>query len=339
MIVCSIHDPAIFQPGCFVDNPGYERLVSEHLDTVAFQHLLVCDRQPGGGSYIWEEINRAAESNPLLYAKFSSYISNQRIVYLPPLSSRSAQVKKQLASRGSVETVGLIGHGNVDVLVAAPETLKAMAEENMNTQRVFTMDNYHLSDAKSKENLARGGRPVSGLNRDEFLSLIIKPVVCWAENVYLIDKMVTRAAFGEKGNGKPQGNWQKFKYTIGEIYRLWNEGAKSVDGCFEIVSIHNGYRVGDELAALLAEMLELQHRNIKISLKSEPDLSAVNHDRYLVTNQEFQLGFTRGFDLLDSEKPCVSDVYLRQPCASDDVIPFVLRAHNVGQWDGRLHHS
>jgi hypothetical protein len=336
MLVCSIHDPAIFDTKLFQENSLYEGRIDAHLDRVGLSHLLVCD-DAASGSLIWSDIFKAAEASPFLAMKLSACLNPQRIVYLPCEKSRYDKLVKRLDRPGSASVVGLICHGNVDVLIAAQDTVKAMVEEGMDLKRTCTMADYHKSPVYARERLSFGGRPVSDLSREQFLQEIVVPVIHWAKHAAVVDKVITRAAFGGKeGMGKPNANWPRFRATVRDIYAAWQKTPFANEGEFEIVSSHNNFKVGDELAAALAERLGLMEPNVVVSLKSDQKVGAINHDRYLWTDKDVCIGFTKGFDLLSSDEPCgVSDVYLRQPQAEKDTVTELIHAESKGSWSGR----
>lgn len=335
MLVCSIHDPAIFDAKLLREDVHYEGRLDQHLENVRLTHLLVCDDSPGN-SLIWKDILAAATASPYLSAKLNACVNLQRIIYLPCEKIRYEKILKWLDRPGSASAVGLICHGKIDVLIAAQDTREAMAVEGLDIGKTSTMVDYHRSPVAARERLLFAGRPVGALSRDEFLREIIIPVVCWARHVTVIDKMLTLAAFGgNEATGRPNANWSKFRATLQCIYEAWMKTPCSRDGKFEVISSHNHFKVGDDLAKELAEKLDLAKPNVKVSLKSDSEVGAINHDRYLVTDKDVCVGFTKGFDLLGPDAPCgVSDVYIRQPQLEKDTVAQLMHAPAVGTWCG-----
>lgn len=335
MIVCSIHDPALFEAGLFEKDRYYEGRLSEHLDRVMHAHLIACDMGPDG-SVIGHSTAEAASKLPAsLIMKINAMLNPQRMVYLPSDEGRRKKIMKWLDRAGSAESVALIGHGKVDVLVAAEDTYEAMEEEKMPLNRTATLASYHEHPCSERERRAMGGYPLGNMTKADFLAEIIDPLVYWAREITIIDKFLTKAAFGERGDGKQGGNWPKFRSTLKHIHDRWSKGAFASSGTFRIISTHNDFKVGNELAKLLAETLGLGCRNLHVSLKPEHDVAAINHDRYLVTNHQFAIGLTRGFDMIADNAPCgVADAYLRQPEAEHGVIAELIHARSRGEWQG-----
>jgi hypothetical protein len=335
MIVCSIHDPALFQADLFKDR-YYEGRLSEHLDRVMHAHLIACD-QSADGSVIGRSITMAAQQLPALGMKINAMLNPQRIVYLPADPVRREKIMQWLDNAGSAEAVGLIGNSKVDVLVAAEDTYEAMREEEIPLDRTCTLASYHKNACSERERRAMGGYPLQNMSKADFLAEIIDPLVYWAREVTIIDKYLIKAAFGEKGDGKQGSNWSKFRSTLKSIHDRWCRGPLAGAGTFRVISVHNNFKVGNELAEHLAQKLNLGCRNLHISLKPEHDVATINHDRYLVTDRQFAVGFTRGFDLIADKQPCgVADAYLRQSEGEKGLIAMLMHARPRGEWIGAI---
>ncbi len=334
MIVCSVHDPAVFDAALFEDSDHYEGWMALHLDNVRVAHLLACDDSPEG-SAIWSEILRAQASSPLLAAKLGACLNPQRVVYVNPHPTRPQKVRPRLDSDGSAQAVGLIANPGVDVLIAAQGTVEAMEAEGISANKVFTASSYHNSEAYRRERLSFGGRALRDLTKADFLDQIIRPVVCWAREATIVDKVITRAAFGDAGNGDPKPTWPKFKQTVAAIHAAWKEGAYASEGTFRVISSHTSYMIGDALAEELAKKLDLGCKDLHVVLKRPQDVHDLGHDRYLVTDKDMCVGFTKGFDLLADDKACgATDAYLRQPQAERDTVVELIHAQSQGEWRG-----
>jgi len=334
MIVCSVHDPAVFDAALFEENGHYEAFMALHLDNVRVAHLLACDSSPEG-SAIWSEILTAQGTSPFLAAKLGACLNPQRIVYLPPHPTRPQKVRPWLNSDGSAQAVGLAANPGVDVLIAAQNTVDAMEEEGISVDKAFTTSSYHNSAAYDREQLSFGGRSLCDLTKTEFLNEIIRPVVYWAREVTIVDKFITKAAFGETGSGASSPNWPKFKQTVSEIFSAWKGGAHASDGTFRVISSHTSYMIGDALAEELAKKLDLGCKDLHVMLKRPQDVHDRGHDRYLVTDKDMYVGFTKGFDVLGENEACgASDAYLRQPQAERDSVVELIHAPSQGEWRG-----
>jgi hypothetical protein len=334
MIVCSIHDPALFDAALFEKNRHYEGHLSGHLDRVMHAHLIACD-QDENGSVIGQSIAEAALKLPALGMKINAMLNPQRIIYLPADPPRREKIMKWLDRAGSAEAVGLIGHAKVDVFVAAEDTYEAMQAETITLDRTCTLATYHTHPCSERERRAMGGYPLQNMSKADFLAEIIDPLVYWAREVTIIDKYLIKAAFGEKGDGRQGGNWSKFRSTLKSIHDRWCQGPFADVGTFRVISVHNNFKVGNELAEHLARKLNLGCRNLHISLKPEHEVATINHDRYLVTDRQFAIGITRGFDLIADKQPCgVADAYLRQSDGEQDLITTLMHARPRGEWQG-----
>ena len=341
MLVCSVHDPAIFDQRLFAENDHYEAIMASHLRDVQLCHLLVVDE----GGTVWREIIALAEKVPWLGMYLNACISESRIVYLPSVQQHGDKVRQWLDQAGSAEAVGLIAHKQVDVLVAANQTVDAMSIEKMPLDKTCMLRDYHKSPSYQRESLSRGARALNTLTKKEFLDDVITPVVWWAEACTVIDKMIVRAAYGDPGGQrKEQSNFSDFKETIHAILGIWRKGPRRSEGTFRIISEHTNQYIGDELAKQLADKLGLADAcDIEICLKNKEELKVLNHDRYLVTNNDICIGFTRGFDLLDADfkgnkqnMMCgISDVYVRQHQNERDAVNDVMLLRNQGRWSGK----
>lgn len=172
---------------------------------------------------------------------------------------------------------------------------------------------------------------MGNLTVEQFLAQIVRPVMHWAKKLTIIDKMISRAAFGNPSDptGRPSNNWAKFDQTLKAVFDEWDKGPYAQDDRLTVITDsashvrRNGHCIlGDDLAAELAERLSIPTHRVCVILKRPENVRAINHDRYLVTNHGFCIGITGGFDLIDStnQKCGVSDVFLRQPQQRNDIL-------------------
>jgi hypothetical protein len=329
MIVASIHDPEVFAPARFAENDQYEGRIVERLRVMQHSHLLVVD-DSGGNSVIAVALAANIAQNAATQMAANAVIRNERCVRLPVDLNRHRKIAQWIDAPGSAEAVALAGHGDVDICVVAQDTLDAIEEENIRQDRVTTLAQYHTTRAFSKESLVFGGRPVSDLTKAQFLDEIVRPVVHWATSLTIVDKMISRSAFGDAANpaGAPSGNWPRFNDTLRAIFDQWDAGPFCGQNRVTIITEavthvvrNNTSLLGDNLAAELAHRLSIPTNRARIVLKNPQQVKDINYDRYLVTNHAFIVGITRGFDLLDGGANCaVSDVFLRQAQAQGDAL-------------------
>lgn len=329
MIVASIHDPEVFAPARFAENDQYEGRIVERLRVLQHSHLLVVDDSTGN-SVVANALAANLMQNPTTQMAANAVIRPDRCVRLPVDPNRHRRIAQWIDTPGSAEAVALAGHGDVDICVVAQDTLEAIEEENIRQDRITTLARYHTTRAFNRENLVFGGRPVSDLTKNQFLDEIVRPVVHWATNLTIVDKMISRSGFGDATNpaGTPGTNWPRFNDTLRAVFDQWDAGPFSDGNRVTIITeavthvVHNNVALlGDSLAAELARRLSIPTDRVRVILKSPQQVRDINHDRYLVTNHAFVVGITRGFDLLDGTANCaVSDVFLRQAQAQGDAL-------------------
>lgn len=335
MIVASIHDPEVFAPARFAENDQYEGRIVERLRVMQHSHLLVVDDSTGN-SIIAGALAANLAQNAATQMAANAVIRTDRCLRLPVDANRHRKIAQWIDAPGSAEAVALAGHGDVDICVVAQDTLDAIQEENIRQDRITTLSQYHTTRAFNRENLVFGGRPVADLTKTQFLNEIVRPVVHWATSLTIVDKMVSRSAFGDARNptGTTGTNWPRFNDTLREIFDQWDAGPFSGQHRLTIITeavthvVHNNTTLlGDSLAAELARRLSIPTDRVRIVLKSHEQVKNINHDRYLVTNHAFVVGITRGFDLLDGAANCaVSDVFLRQSQAQGDALALLMNS-------------
>lgn len=332
MIVTSVHDPAIFAPERFTENRHYLGRIVERLRIVANCHLMATDATDKGGSVIFTALQQIACQNTTIGMYLNAVLRPERCIRLPIDPTRHAKIRDIITSAGSAEAVALAGHTGVDTCILDEETFTATEMAGVSRTKLTTLADYHTSKAFQQEILAFGGKPVSDLTKEQFLQKIVRPVVYWAPQVIIIDKMIGKAAFGSdiKANtvGTPSTNWPQFNSTLNDIFKIWDKGVHSSGKRLRIIteSVTNVMKDDQlvhapELAIMLARRLTIPTDRVEIVLKNADAVKNIDHDRYLLTNHGFVIGISHGFDLLRSEDKCgVSDVYLRQAQSKDDIL-------------------
>lgn len=332
MIVTSIHDPAIFAPARFDENDQYAGRIAERLNVIRHRHLLVVD-DTGGKSIIAKAIanNLLQSSDPRTQMIANAVVTPKRCLRLPVDPNRRSRIAQWIEEPGSAESVALAGHGGVDVCVVDRETMEAIEAEEISLDRITTLAQYHTTDAARLETIGQGGAAVGTLTVQQFLAQIVQPVMYWAKKLTIIDKMISRAAFGDSSDptGTPSSNWPKFDQTLKAVFDEWDKGPFAQDDRLTVITDSASHIrrdgdciLGNDLAAELAQRLSIPTHRVRVILKRPENVRAINHDRYLVTNHGFCIGITGGFDLIDrtNQKCGVSDVFLRQPQQQDDII-------------------
>jgi hypothetical protein len=304
MIVTSICDPAVFDPS-LLENKYATSSLTAALRNMAQYHLPVVD---SCNAIAMATLKRLQE-HPALQMRYNALLQPDRIVHVPADASRIQQLEEWIGSE-SATAVACSENPLVDVLLASDDTLVAMEEEKIDHRKTVALHNFSGScwykDGKSKA--------IGGMTKEEFLSEIIRPVVRCARKVTIIDKMVSRAAFGLRST-----NWDSFKQTIRLIHGEWEKGLYRGDGTFEVITAHetnarlNGKTIlGNDQAKAIGAKLGIPQPQLLVLLHSEHKFDSKMHARYLVTNQDIVLGFEKGFDLSTAETLGICDVYLRK---------------------------
>jgi hypothetical protein len=336
MIVASVHDPAIFSPESLAQNGGH---LFERLRTMLHGHLLVMDDEGVMGRAMQEYLSTNVNVQMMVNAVFR----NERILRVPVVPERRDRISQWVGTNGSAEAVAVSTHEDVDICVTDSQTLDAAKEENFDLARLTTLGHYHETEAWKRENLIFGGTPLSEFTKKDFLDKIVEPVVHWATSLTIIDKMIGISAFGKYPSGIPESNWRDFNETLKIIFDKWNSGPFSRKYPLTIVTeaitsyMKDGKPVlGNDLAAELAQRVKIPDNRVRILLKSHDDVKDLNHDRYLRTNNDFVIGFSRGFDMCKLDKKLRNaDVYLRQAQASNDIITELINGRNVGVYPAK----
>lgn len=288
--------------------------LASHLDIVRQAHLIVCDAE----RVIWREIQGVA-GLPQAIMDCIRTLSPQRIVYLPSDTDLRRRVRALQARLGSAEAVALATRGDVDVVVVGPDTMSAVGKAGVTQDKIVRLAESRRGRWADRPRGANGGYPVGGLPRRDFLDCIVGPILRHAARVTVFDKMLGGVIL------ENQGNWRDFARTVREIYRQWraSPGATDRSARFTVITQDSDSTLCGPLPAdhvgLIRERLNIQPEagpspKFRLRLKPRGDLtlSALTHDRYLQTNQEFTLGISRGFDLLSDTDVCrEADVYLR----------------------------
>jgi len=312
MIVTSTCDPAVFDSNYLADE-NYSALLELVLMSMEQNHLTVVDE----AGAIFKATQQKLLTNPNFQVLYGRLLDLNRIVRVPVSEDKSGPLASWI-DQGSVAAVDCSEIPLVDCLVASNDTLTAMAEVKRDGSKATSVQKF----PSCKWCGLGGAKQIGGMTKEQFLSEIIRPVVRCAKKVTIIDKQIIKAAFGDgsQARSEPSGNWPSFKKTIQAIYIEWMRGMHKGKGLFEVITLpvshvrkNNKPILENELAAAFRKKLKFPYPNVRVMLKREKDFREDMHDRYLVTDKGFMLGFTKGFDLSSKENMGTCVVYLMKP--------------------------
>ena len=320
MIVTSIHDPDVFSPSR-AEDAAYIGLLTQHMRNVTQHHVIISDTENRMGRRVLANFK---ELPPKLQQVLSA-LPPERIVRLKPVEARLEKMDNTgILEEGSAEAVALTGYPFVDVFVASDAAMLAMEDVGISISKCSTLEQYPASAAADKQQLGDEAIQIGG-EPDTFLrDNVLCPVLNWATEVGLYDKMLCRAVLGASSNRN------SFRKTVQFIYDTWKGGTGHGNGRFRIVTVEDSDRAVAGQAAALAEKLQLPKEKVQILVKSGKYASRYQHDRYLATNQSFVVGFSHGFDIIDEKgicRPC--EVSLRRRKSKDEPLDEYERATTV----------
>jgi hypothetical protein len=324
MLVTSVHDPAIFDEACFTANEYYEGLIHAHLQQMIRCHLVV---RNSASSPIWNGILARVPNLPGRIQDLLRAIPINRILHLPaPRSS----IATWLNDAGSVAAANVVAcHSDIDVFVGATDTLFAMAQEGICGAIATSLQEYHLHPCAEVERYSSGGQSLKGLSTTVILDKIVNPAIRWARRVSIIDRHLGRSVKESNSNS------DAFRDMVAAILRQWKRGPGSRDrnAEFQIVTgSYEGCDLGDRLAESIAQKLGLASESkAVVMLKAGKTIAdhKLFHDRYLQTDQDVTIGFTRGFDLTPGAR---CDAYLFCGTEGENTATDILTSREYGRY-------
>ncbi len=335
MLMATVLDPDLFSPANLADD-GTRVALIRHLDSMCRNNVVVFDDASADGtrSLIWKELRAALPSLPMaVQQRLGLLVQSPRKAFVAGgavSTVNGLQVVNPAVSAGSWAAVALAEHPRVDVVMASGRTYRALGGTN---SKIATNITFVDSPAYNKEQSYLRPKLLGTLTKAQFVEQVVDPVVYWARSVRIIDPHVCSCAI-RKGS-----NLFRFKDTITAIHHAWRNGYYGGTGAFEVISTATdpwdpqaAGLSADQQAQSLASELELNDEHATIRLKTaKAGLRIINHDRFLVTNQEVVLGFTRGFDVTGGDGHCVPcEVYTRTRREAGDTIDELLATKDVG---------
>ncbi len=342
MIAATIHDPSLF--ASLGDVPADRRaMLVDHLGHVAHSHLTVLDRQRILGEALLRAISFLS---PQLQKRAEVAMTKWRVVTLRVSPEKVARYR-DLIERTETAYALSINQDGIDALIT-DEDGKACSEalDGEERKNVYTLTEF-LGCAPHQRLLeTMGGVSTGGMEQVDFGKKIIEPVVRWAKNVRIYDRYIC-AAWYENDPQNPETHspqdsengtqWSRTKATLQFLYKEWENATVTKDkDAFIIVTQpiikrrwggeRTPWQIGNcpsykAQAQTLAEELELGQYARILLLGVPAELRDLQHDRYLVTNQEVILTFSRGFDLIRPDRKLYeSTISLYQRGSGDSVL-------------------
>jgi len=314
MVINSICDPALFDEALF-ENSFYLPALAMTLQDMTHNHIQVLD----SAGVIGGEVKGKLQCAPQCQLLYNALLRPERIVRVPADNALAEKIA-EWREAGSASAAACSAHSLVDVLIADTDTQIAIKEAGLDIRKTCSIQQYPASGWKKKKMDTEKAFPIGGMSKVDFVEQVIRPVVRCAKKVTIIDKIAIKAAFGDDRNpsGNPSGSWESFRKSIYAVYDEWTKGLYQGIGTFEVITwpvthVQNAGKsmLGDDLAEEFGRRLGISFKQLRVMFKREHSFREDMHDRYLITNQGFVLGFSKGFDLSSAAAMSVCDVYFR----------------------------
>lgn len=321
-------EPALLSPDQLRADKVLCSRTIERLDEFLRAHVLLVDDQGREDSVMLKAITDYGDLPPCIQQRFSAF-PVERLVRVRV--EREAMPTIPLPT-GSSEAIAIGVHVKADALFLTQQTMDALSSAGQTPPKGYTYDSYAGSVPYERERATRGGRALAGMSEQQFVDEIVGRVVYWARNVTLLDKML---AIASRDGG---GNLAEFTRTVKLIHQVWSQGHYGGEGQFKIVVFCDATISAvsaHEQAVHVCQQLQLGTLPVRVSVKRLARNWRGSHDRYLLTNQQVVVGFSRGFDVVmhgGEMKPC--DVFLRSlPSPNSDVVEGIMDADDIATVD------
>lgn len=332
MIAATVHDPHLIRSFCSGDDPIRRALIREHISHVAHAHLIVIDRErPGENSILGVQTRKAIESLPPgLRQRMEAAIAPHRIIRLPFDAERRNSIVELLGRDETAIAISFQGKG-LDAVITDDEGKAGfeVISENPGTD-LMTLAEYCDSSCHQRLAETMGGYSTRDITTSEFNRVIVGPVLRWAKGVMLIDRHIGSAYYDKKtGDDNIDNQWARVCATLRFLYQTWEATIDPDERRYEFSVITQMYdrkkweqqpsRYGPypdkmDQAKNIASGLKLgKYAKVKI-IRVPSSLRSINHDRFLCTDRDVVLSFSRGFDLLrpSDNRLCESTISLNR---------------------------
>lgn len=337
MIAATINDPRLFAESGFSSGPG-RALLLDHLSHVAHSHMIMVDTQ----GVLGNSLRSAVASLPAgIRKRAESALSSKRLIRLTPDAQRMSLYESTGIDRGTAMALAL-SRAAVDAVICDEEGKTcAVLIDGDSPVGVFTLPEFLASSTHDRLLCTMGAVSTGGMPRADFADRIVGPVLRWAKSPRIIDRYITTAMYEkDPDDSDPDNQWNRVRDTVRFLYDLWETTAAQKKDAFRIVTKPfsrnrwggRAWHCGEcpslaQQAVALAEALDLGEHAIIEFIKVPANLSDVEHDRYLVTEKEIIISFSRGFDLIRPNGMLLeSSVSLYHPGSQSSVLSMLLRA-------------
>ena len=298
MLVASVHDPDVF---CLEQRDKlYCAYVLEHARKMAFCHVpIICEALRSG-------LDSAIKALPSDVRGFMEE-ALKRKVELEPEAAAIECVRKDTVLLG--QQSACVALRNVDAIDAVVTTksvedvvLRAYPEDD----KVRTFENYSGTPAWRKEKDAFGFKPIGRMDNEDVLARFVTPFVRWATKLVLIDPYVSKTFAGARRDPrdkKNKGHWGQFARTIKAVYGSWHQARNELQLPQDVLEIRT-VCVDDEDPKDLAKGIWQgigAESGVEVVVLDYRSIRNINHDRFLVSNNNTVLTVSRGFDLFREE--------------------------------------
>lgn len=342
MIAATVHDPHLFETAASCDASKRAALV-DHLAHVAHSHLAVVDT----GETLGCSLRESCAAMPSgLRKRLELALSPSRIIRKPLDAQRERDLLAILGRRGSAAALALQS-GAVDAVVTDEEGRAGLQLlQDPIPENVLTLPEFILSDCHQRLLETMGAVATGDMQQAEFSRLIVAPVVKWAKKITVIDRYIASALYDDDPDERDDDDqWGRTRATLKFLYDTWEEHCALKKESFVIVTQpYRQWTWGKKQwhapecpnpcmqAQMLAEQLDLGEK-AQIELVSVPrSMAAFEHDRYLVTDREVVLTFSRGFDVIrPNERLTVSDISLHNAGGMPAAVTLLSKARTLAR--------
>ncbi len=339
MIAATVHDPHLFDGLADLDVSRRASLI-DHLAHVAHSHLMVLDRDGLLGQAM---LSRLADLPPTIRSRLEAAIQPGRIVRLSVDAQKQADYEALLDRRETATALALNCEAIDSVITdeegkLGVETIGGGAPDNLQT-----LPEFLLSDCHQRLLMTMGGVTLRDMPRGEFSENIVGPVLRWAKQIRIIDRHISTAYFEHNPDTLNQDSqWGRISATVKYLYDLWEDSCVVELDRFVIVTQplhpdrwrqpwHNGQCPNVcKQAELIAETLDLGPRAQIEVIKVPAEVKALDHDRYLRSDRNIVLNFSKGFDLIRPNGMCGEcTVSLNREASNETVLTLLEKSRTL----------
>jgi hypothetical protein len=314
---------------------GRESLLFLHLRGVQSQHIVVLpegavtdirasasgdqSRKPGG-----VPVTRASQF-------LEAILKSDRVVRVKASVDGFANAQvSQMTSSSALYASAFISSG-ADVLIATRADVSRVRELLQEEERVVGVEEFPFTDMCGWA--MRCSWSLKGRADQEVAERLLRPVVTWAKSITLIDRYAGRRLAcirdADESDDWLAGRQARYLAFFRLLLDTWSRVGRAEPWCGKLRLITE--RTGrcppwQELSRIIKATMDscipcdAESSNRSISTVVELRTN-VGHDRFLVTNMDVVVGFTRGFDFLVNGRCEACDVYVKREGEDAGTLP------------------